>query len=201
MRGVRIATDWAASPPVEVWRRPIGPAWSSFAVHGDLLYTQEQRGDDEIVASYNVTTGKPVWMHRDATRFWESNGGAGPRATPTLSHGRVYAFGATGILTHSTRAPWCRAMHPTPRGFTSSPVIDDRVIIAVRRTLATSSRHRQTALGRPAARRHYSSPQLYDRGVAQILLLSRPGAVSVAPADGALLWEHSWEGGAICSRL
>jgi hypothetical protein len=34
-------------------------------------------------------------------------------------------------------------------------------------------------------------------GVAQILLLSPPGAISVAPADGALLWEHSWEGGAI----
>jgi outer membrane protein assembly factor BamB len=27
--------------------------------------------------------------------------------------------------------------------------------------------------------------------------LSPPGAISVAPADGALLWEHSWEGGAI----
>jgi hypothetical protein len=33
--------------------------------------------------------------------------------------------------------------------------------------------------------------------VRQILLLSTPGAVSVAPADGALLWEYSWEGGAI----
>ncbi len=210
IHGVQIKTDWSASPPVEIWRRPIGPGWSSFAVHGDLLYTQEQRGDDEVVSCYRVSTGEPVWRHRDAIRFYESNGGAGPRATPTLSHGRVYTLGATALLNAldagTGKVVWSHnAATDTGRkmpewGFTSSPlVVDDIVIVAVSGTLAAYD----AATGKPrwVGPQHggsYSSPQLATiDGVAQILLLSAPGAVSVSPADGKLLWEHTWEGGAI----
>jgi outer membrane protein assembly factor BamB len=210
IRGVRIETDWAKSPPVALWRRPIGPGWSSFAVQGDLLYTQEQRGDDEIVACYRVSTGQPVWRHRDATRFWESNGGPGPRGTPTLSNGRAYAFGATGILNAldagNGAVVWSRnAASDTDSkvpmwGFASSPlVLDDAVIVAVSGTMAAYD----VATGKPrwVGPHHngtYSSPQRVTiDGVPQILLLSPPGVTSLAPADGTLLWEHSWDGGAI----
>ena len=98
VRGTRIATDWTAKPPVLLWKQPIGPGWSSFSVGGGLLFTQEQRGEEEIVTAYTVDSGEPVWRHRETTRFWESTGGGGPRSTPTLDSGRLYALGANGSL-------------------------------------------------------------------------------------------------------
>jgi outer membrane protein assembly factor BamB len=207
IRGVRIATDWSQSPPVERWRRPIGPGWSSFAVAGDLLYTQEQRGGDEVVACYSVTTGKPVWRHRDAARFFESNGGAGPRATPTLSDGRVYTLGATGIVNAldagNGAVVWSRKLATDTGakvpiwGFASSPlVVDDVVIVAAEGQLVAYDLASGNPRWRgPAGGAGYSSPQLLTiDGVAQILLLSGTGATSVAPANGTVLWEHRWPG-------
>jgi len=206
IRSTRIKTDWAASPPVELWRRPIGPGWSSFAVSGDLLYTQEQRGDDEVVACYKVSTGKPVWKHRDAARFWESNAGAGPRATPTVSNGRVYTFGATGILNAldagNGAVVWSRnaasdAGSTVPIwAFSNSPLVVGDLVIVHAGVLVAYDRATGDRRWMGQARGgSYSSPQLVTiDGIAQILQLSEGGATSVAPADGALLWELAWPG-------
>jgi outer membrane protein assembly factor BamB len=210
IRGVRIETDWSKSPPAQMWRRPIGPGWSSFAIHGDLLYTQEQRGTDEIVACYKMSTGAPVWRHRDPVRFWEANAGPGPRATPTLHKDRVYTFGATGILnaldagngaviwSHDV-ATETKTKTPT-WGFSGSPlVVDDLVIVAASGTLAAYDLVTGRARwANPSRGGSYSSPHLVTiDGVAQVLLLGGPGVMSVAPADGTLLWEHAYDGGSI----
>jgi outer membrane protein assembly factor BamB len=210
IRGMQIASDWSQWPPVRLWRRPIGPGWSSFAVSGNLFYTQEQRGGDEIVSCYRVATGEPVWRHRDATRFWESNAGPGPRGTPTLRDGRVYTFGGTGILNvldaFSGAVVWSRNaasdVHAkTPMwGFSSSPlVVGDVVIVAAGGKLVAYD----VATGAPrwtggGGGLSYSSPHLVTiDGVDQVVFISGPGTTSVAPATGKVLWEHPWPGGAI----
>ena len=206
----RIETDWSKSPPVELWRRKVGPGWSSFAVQGGLLYTQEQRGEDEVVSCYKATTGEPVWRHTDAARFWESNAGPGPRATPTLGNGRVYTLGATGVLNaldaKSGAVVWSRnAVTDTGAkipawGIAGSPLlVDDLLVVAASGRLAGYD----AATGTPrwftkTRGGGYSSPQLTTiGGIAQVLLMSGGGLTSVAPADGTLLWEHGWEGAAI----
>ena len=210
VRGVRIDTDWAQKPPAAIWRRPIGPGWSSFAVRGNLFYTQEQRGEHEIVSCYDLTTGKPVWTHRDAARFYESNGGAGPRGTPTLSNDRVYTFGATGILNaldiRNGAAVWSRnaasdTKTKTPLwGFASSPLlVNDVIIVAAASSLAAYdiSNGNPRWFG-PTGIGGYSSPHLVTiAGVVQVLLLNGEGMISVNPTDGTVLWKHVWEGDSI----
>ncbi len=207
VRGVKLETDWSAQPPVKMWQRPIGPGWSSFAVQGDLLFTQEQRGEEEMVVAYRVNTGEPVWRHRDPARFWESNGGAGPRGTPTLHNGRVYTLGATGILNvldaRNGAVIWSRnvasdsAKQVPMWGFSSSPlIVHDMVVVAAAGKLAAYD----LATGKPRwfgpnGGGGYSSPHLATiGGVEQLLFLSGAGATGINPADGKQLWQYAWPG-------
>lgn len=208
IRGVRIKTDWAATPPVEMWRREVGPGWSSFAVRGGLAYTQEQRGEFEMVTCYRLANGEPVWVHKDAARFWESNAGAGPRSTPTIQGGRVFTFGATGILNAlnagNGKVIWTRNVATDTGvkipgwGFSSSPVVaQGAVIVSAYGRLAaydasTGSPRWEAKTGGAS----YGSPHLVTLGgTEQVVLLHGLGATSVSPTDGKVLWQHSWEGG------
>jgi outer membrane protein assembly factor BamB len=205
-----LQTDWKLTPPVELWRKPIGPGWSSFAVGSDLFYTQEQRGDDEIVSCYRLKDGQQVWIHKDAARFWESNAGAGPRATPTLHNGRLYTLGATGIVNAlnalNGSVVWSRNAGEDTKtkvpgwGFSGSPlVVEDRVIVAASGKLiaydAATGEPRWTG---PKSAGSYSSPQRVTiGGVPQIVLITGGGVDSVSPRDGALLWQYAWKGSPI----
>jgi outer membrane protein assembly factor BamB len=211
VRGVWIETDWSRTPPAELWRRPIGPGWSSFAVAGDRVFTQEQRGEDEIVSAYDLKTGAPVWRHRDAARFWESNAGAGPRATPTVSNGRIYTHGATGILNaldaHDGSVIWSRntasdtSVTVPNWGIASSPiVVGDVVVAAAAGTLAgyDLATGKPRWIGPKGGGSAYSSPHVTTiDGVTQIVLVNGRGIIGVAPSDGTALWKHDWHGDSI----
>jgi outer membrane protein assembly factor BamB len=203
--GVRIETDWAASPPAALWRRPVGPGWASFAVRGNVLYTQEQRGDEEVVAAYSLTTGEPVWRHQDRVRLNDPMGGPGPRATPTLSGDRVYTFGSTGVLNALDAETGSRLWSRNPPtdldttiptwGYSSSPlIVDDLVVVAVGGTLAAYAvADGQPRWVGPAGGDSYSSPQLASiEGVSQVVLPTSTGTMSVAVATGKALWTQPW---------
>src|SRR6185503_10901525 len=72
VHGVKVPAEWSRTPPKALWRRRVGPGWSSMAVVGGLIFTQEQRGADEAVVCFDAATGREVWAHLDPTRFEEA---------------------------------------------------------------------------------------------------------------------------------
>ena len=198
--GARLDTNWASAKPVELWRRRVGPAWSSFAVAGDLIFTQEQRGDDEMVSAHKLSTGEPVWRHRDAARFYESNGGPGPRGTPTVHEGRVYTMGATGIVNaldaRTGARQWTRnaetdTQAPRPGwGFTASPIVvgDMLVTAASGRLIAYDINTGEPRWTRATGGGGYSSPHLATIAGVQQILLANGGGITSVDLDGNVLW-------------
>ena len=210
IRGVRIETDWSASPPVQMWRRPIGPGWSSFAVQrrpplhaGAARRRRDRRLLQGVHRRAGVATPRPV-------RFWESNGGAGPRATPTLSNGRVYAFGATGILNALDAGDRRRRVvaQRRVRHRQEGPGLGLRQLAAggrrhgdrrrFRHAGRLRRRHRQAALARPLPRRQLQlAASGDDRRRRPDRAARRTGRDQRRAGRRRCLWEHAWSPGAI----
>ena len=96
LTGVALDADWNPEVGTPLWKIPIGPGWSSFVVAGPLLFTQEQRGEEELIVCYSAETGAELWKQEIRTRFYDALGGPGPRATPVLAAGALYVMGASG---------------------------------------------------------------------------------------------------------
>lgn len=205
---LNFALDWKAAPPRALWRQPVGVSWSSFVIVGDYCLTQEQRGEYEAVVCRELQTGNECWQHLDRAYFIEGASGEGPRATPTVFNGRVYSFGATGILNcldGTDGSPiWSRnvledyGIENRIFGMVGSPlVVDDKVIVCPGgHDASTIAFHCDTgeeiwASGSELA--SYSSPQLVEfQGRRQILNFNAAGLSSHDLATGDLLWHYPW---------
>jgi len=90
--------EWPAGGPPLAWRASgAGTGYSSFAASGGRLFTQGAREGTEYVMAFDAATGRKVWETARGRRF-RNERGDGPRGTPTVDGGRLYALGGTGDL-------------------------------------------------------------------------------------------------------
>jgi outer membrane protein assembly factor BamB len=211
VEGMKLGREWSTRSPQQLWRQPIGLGWSSFCISGGRAFTQEQRGEDELVVCYELTTGHVLWAHTNRVRFSESLSSDGPRATPTLVGGRIYAAGATGILDCLDAATgelfWSRdvlkenSLPNLPFGKSTSPLIyDELVVVSGGMTNNSTLLAYHIKDGSPAWRAgtdkaSFSSPVLATlAGKRQIVSVNASSASGHDPATGTTLWNYVWPG-------
>jgi outer membrane protein assembly factor BamB len=206
---MEIMTGWPAGGLPRLWKRPVGGGYASVVVADGTVFTIEQRNRKEVVAAYDLDTGREKWIHGWEAEFREVLGGDGPRATPVWHNGRIYALGATGefrcLDAQSGKRIWSHNIlsesqaENLPWGMAASPlIVDDKVVVlpggpggnSILAYDQTTGDLRWKAL---ADKQSYISPQLVTLlGREQIMVASASRVVGLTIKDGSVLWEFPW---------
>jgi outer membrane protein assembly factor BamB len=208
---IRVA--WSGLTPM--WKKQIGGGRASFAVSGDRAFTIEQRQKNEVVAAYDVATGKEIWANAWPERFNSAfmgimGGGEGPRATPAFADGLVYALGgrgelrcldaATGKLVWRTDILEDAGAKNLTWGMAGSPLVaGDAVIVQPggpkgRSVAAYDRRTGKRLWSALDDKTAYASPmQATILGVPQFLVVTATRVVGLSVDTRTVLWEFPWK--------
>ena len=96
-RGKGLLRQWGEQEPKELWRKPLGEGFSGISISDNLVVTMYADDDSEYIGAFNAEDGKAIWKQKLGSKFLEQFGN-GPRATPTIADGVVYALGSNGGL-------------------------------------------------------------------------------------------------------
>lgn len=90
---------WAEGGPKQAWlSKEGGIGYSGISVADGKVYTLGAPADAEQLIALDAKDGKKVWA-ADIGPIWRNDPwGDGPRGTPTVAGGRVYALGGQGTL-------------------------------------------------------------------------------------------------------
>lgn len=208
--GPAISGSWPASGPPVLWRKPVGEGFSGAVAQAGRLILFHRLQSRERVDCLETRSGRPLWRYDYPTDYRDDFGfDGGPRATPSIWEGKVYAFGAEGVLhcleLESGRKIWSLNTHQkfgVRKGFfgaACSPLVEDgRLFLNVGGQEqaglvafdALTGRVLWTATDDEAS---YSSPAMATLGGRrQVLFLTRTGLVSVDPKSGEVLFRFRW---------
>ena len=124
-----------------VWEMPLGSGMGGPAISGGRAVIFHRLGEKETVECRDAETGKPRWkFDYEAPYQPRYGGGSGPRTSPVIADGRVFAFGVSGRLhcldLATGKMIWAHdcarefSMKPAFFGYGSTPlVMGNRVVV------------------------------------------------------------------------
>jgi outer membrane protein assembly factor BamB len=205
-----LLASWPRTGPPVLWQKEVGEGYSSPVVSGGRLILFHRVDNDEVVECLDAATGKEMWKHKEPTAYDDPYGkGNGPRSTPAVAGGRVYALGPGGLLLclnlEDGKKVWQRALledYPLVErsffGAGTSPLVEgDRVLVNVggreAGIVAFDAKTGKEVWKATSQGASYASPVAATLdGVRQILFFTREGFVALDPASGAVRSSKRW---------
>ena len=197
----QLATDWSGGGPQDLWQRPVGDGFAGPAVVDDRVVIFHRVGNEELLEALDAKTGKSLWKQAFATSFQSGySSDSGPRCTPVIHDGHVYAYGGGGnlhcVALETGKTLWSRDLFgdfKAPDGYFgagSSPLpVGDRLLVNVggdgAGIVALSAETGKTLWQATDERASYSSPvlaKLRDQELA--VFITRLNVVAVTPENG-----------------
>jgi outer membrane protein assembly factor BamB len=192
------------------WKKDVGPGFSAPVVAGGRLILFHRLGDRETVQSLDAKTGRQIWSFDYPTRYRDDFGfDEGPRAAPVISAGRVFTYGAEGML-HALdfatgKKIWsvdARLKFSAPKSFFGAGsgllVEAGRVLLNVGGTKGGGIAAFDVATGNVVwtatdDEASYSTPVAATfGGVRHALFFTRSGLVDIDPASGKVRFQFHW---------
>ncbi|MBA2305245.1 MAG: PQQ-binding-like beta-propeller repeat protein, partial [Acidobacteria bacterium] len=88
--------------PTQVWTVNVGSGHSSPVVLGSRVFVFSRLGEQEAMTAYDIATGKQIWRQSYDAPYQlnpaATGHGKGPKSTPVIDRGRIFALGIGGIL-------------------------------------------------------------------------------------------------------
>ncbi|MFN0103950.1 MAG: PQQ-binding-like beta-propeller repeat protein [Bryobacteraceae bacterium] len=201
-----IRSQWPATGPKVVWKRPLGDGYSSPSVDGGVLYTLYGSPAGETTIAADAATGKTIWEQttRQTFRSEAPDMGHGPYATPLVAADRIFTAGVTGRIECRARKDgallWKQDLwsdHQGTRlayGYASSPIaFRDMIVVPCggkgKSLIAFRQSDGAVAWAANDYPNVYSSPILIDvDGLEQLVALMDGYVFAVNPHNGDLQW-------------
>ena len=200
------------------WKVETPLGFSSFSVAGDKAYTIVKRDVDgnptEVLVALDVRSGKEAWAAPltiinkydgggDAGTN-DNKGGDGPRSTPVINDGLVYAIDANlGVFAFdaaSGKSVWKRDVLKDNAGVqikwqnAASPVIDGNILLMCgggpgQALLGLDKKTGDVVWKGENDKMTHATPVIADiHGVHQCIFFTQTGLVAVEPQKGTVLW-------------
>lgn len=203
-----LLTTWAKDGPAVVWEKELGEGFSGISVADGRVYTMFSAGEDEFAVCLDEETGEEIWRFKTGAKFYERQGGNGPRSQPTVDGDRVFVLSAEGWLyalnAKDGKKLWLVDLYDglgsrVPKfGFSTSPLVEgDLLLLEVGTRQGTFIALDKTSGALKWASQRdivsYSSPIAVDiAGIRQVVFVSGEAAVGLSPADGSIFWRFPW---------